>query len=125
MSDNHSLEKAPGHETGGHDDHGDIASHLRTYIGVFLALLVGTVITVAMYYVHFDSMALTIAIALFIASIKSFLVAGYFMHLISEKKTIYGILAVAVIFFVALGGLTLWGMHDWPTGSEGKAMYVP
>ena len=35
----------------------------------------------------------TIAVALFIASIKSFLVAGYFMHLLSEKKTIYLILS--------------------------------
>ncbi len=127
MSDNHSHGPTGGSATAGHDDHDhhDIASHIKTYIGVFIALLVGTVITVSMYYVHFDSMALTIAIALFIASIKSFLVAAYFMHLISEKKAIYGILIISAIFFVALGGLTLWGMHDWPTGAEGKAMYVP
>lgn len=127
MSENHSHGPAAGHEahgTGGHD-HDDIASHLKTYIGVFIALLVGTVITVSMYYVHFDSMALTIAIALFIASIKSFLVAAYFMHLISEKKAIYGILIVSAIFFVALGGLTLWGMHDPPTGTQNKSLYVP
>jgi len=127
MSDNHShgnpaADAAAGHE--GHDDH-DIAAHIKTYIGVFIALLVGTVITVAMYYVHFESMALTVAVALFIASIKSFLVAAYFMHLIAEKKAIYGILVVSAIFFVALGGLTLWGMHDAPAGSEMKAMYVP
>ncbi len=114
-----------GHEShGDHDDH-DVASHLKTYIAVFAALLVGTVVTVSMYYVHFESMALTIAIALFIASIKSFLVAGYFMHLLSEKKMIYSIMAVTVVFFFALGGLTIWGTHDLPTGSESKALYVP
>ena len=126
MSDHSSPAAGPdahGHDSQDHDH--DIAAHVRTYIGVFIALLIGTVITVAMYYVHFESMALTIAVALFIASIKSFLVAGYFMHLFSEKKMIYGLLIIAAIFFVALGGLTLWGMHDWPTGSEGKAMYVP
>ena len=111
----------------GSDDHGDhdIASHLKTYLAVFAALLVGTVVTVSLYYVHFESMALTIAIALFIASIKSFLVAGYFMHLLTEKKVIYGIMAVTVVFFFALGGLTLWGTHDLPAGSEAKALYVP
>lgn len=125
MSDNHSHGHSDAHAAAGHDDHHDIAAHLKTYIGVFIALLVGTVITVAMYYVHFDSMALTIAVALFIASIKSFLVAAYFMHLISEKKAIYGILVISAIFFVALGGLTLWGMNDKPAGSQDKAMYVP
>ena len=117
----------PDHGVEAHDDHDhhDIASHLKTYIGVFIALLVGTIITVSMYYVHFESMALTITVALFIASIKSFLVAAYFMHLISEKKAIYGILILSTIFFVALGGLTLWGMHDPPTGTEMKSIYVP
>ena len=129
MSDNHSQghAAAAAHGAGGHDDHDhqDIAAHLKTYVAVFVALLVGTILTVAMYYVHFDSMALTIAVALFIASIKSFLVAAYFMHLIDEKKAIYGILVISAIFFVALGGLTLWGMHDSPAGTESKAMYVP
>ena len=46
--------------------------------------------------------------ALVIACGKAFLVAGYFMHLISERKMIYGILAFTVFFFVGLMGLTLW-----------------
>ena len=66
MSDHSSH--APAHSDG--HDHHDIAAHVRTYLVVFGALLVGTVITVGMYYVHFESMAVTIAIALFIASIK-------------------------------------------------------
>ena len=55
-----------------------------------------------------------ITIALIIASVKSFLVAGYFMHLISEKKVIYATLATTAFFFVALMALTLWSMHDFP-----------
>ena len=81
---------------------------------VFGALLVGTVITVAAYYVHLPTVALTIAVALFIASVKAFLVAGYFMHLISEKKMIYGILASTVFFVIGLMFLTIWSMHDFP-----------
>jgi cytochrome c oxidase subunit 4 len=107
-----------------HDDHGDISAHVKIYLVVGGALLLGTAITVGMYYVHFASMALTITIALFIASIKAFLVAGFFMHLMSEKKAIYSMLAVTVIFFFSLGILTLWGIHDLPFGSEMKAPYV-
>lgn len=99
-----------------HDAH-DIQKSVRRYMMVFGALLVGTVITVGMYYVHFDSMAVTIAVALFIASIKAFLVAGYFMHLLSEKKMIYGILASTAFFVIGLAWLTMWAMHDPPTGT--------
>jgi cytochrome c oxidase subunit 4 len=97
-----------------HDSHHDIAKHVRVYIGVFIALLVGTVITVGLNYLHFDSVRLTIAIALFVAVIKATLVACYFMHLISEKKMIYIILAFTVFFFAGLMGLTLWNYADPP-----------
>jgi cytochrome c oxidase subunit IV len=107
----------------GHDHH-DIAAHVKTYILVFVALLVGTLITVGMYFVHFESMAVTIAVALFIASIKAFLVAGYFMHLLSEKKMIYSMLAITVVFFFALGALTIWSSNDFPKNTEMKALYV-
>ena len=100
MSDNHSVD--------------DLKKHIRTYVLVFVALLVGTLITVGMYAIHIDSVPLTIAIALFIASIKAFLVAGFFMHLISEKKAIYAMLITTAVFFVALMFLTLWAMHDYP-----------
>ena len=84
------------------------------YIFVFLSLIVGTVITVGAYFLDIHSMALTIALALFIASVKAFLVAGFFMHLIDEKKMIYGILASTVFFFIGLMGLTIWALHDFP-----------
>ena len=96
----------------------DISKHIKVYVGVFVALLLGTILTVAMYYQHFDSVAVTISIALFIATIKAFLVAGFFMHLISEKKAIYAILATTAFFFVGLAGLTLWSMHDFPMGTK-------
>jgi cytochrome c oxidase subunit 4 len=110
-------------ESSAHDDH-DIASHVRVYIGVFIALLIGTIITVAMYFVHFESMAVTVTVALFIATIKALLVAGYFMHLFDEKKMIYTLLTVTMFFFFALGALTIWGTHDLPRDSEMKVFYV-
>ena len=94
--------------------HEHIAKHVRVYITVFVALLIGTLVTVGMYSVHFESVALTVAIAVVIASVKAFLVAGFFMHLVSEKKSIYTVLAVTGFFFAGLMALTIWAMHDFP-----------
>lgn len=95
-------------------DASDFSHHLRRYLFVFYALLFGTLITVGASYIPFGNKALNIAVALFIASVKGFLVAGYFMHLISERKMIYGILACTAFFVVGLMGLTLWSMVDFP-----------
>jgi cytochrome c oxidase subunit 4 len=89
----------------------EFRAHIKRYLFVFYALIVGTVLTVAASRLHIDSVALTVAIALFIACIKGFLVAGYFMHLISEKKMIYGILLATVFFFAGLMFLTVWSMN--------------
>src|SRR6185503_11707579 len=89
----------------------DVRKDLKRYITVFVLLLVGTVITVAAWKwggdvmhaigVH-PTLTLTITIALIIAVVKAFLVAGYFMHLMSERKSIYSILAATVFFFAAM-----------------------
>lgn len=100
----------------GHDAH-DVKKSVRRYLLVFYALIAGTVITVGAYYVHIPSVAMTVAVALFIASVKAFLVAGYFMHLISEKKMIYGILASTVFFFAGLMYLTVWSVGETPRGT--------
>lgn len=92
-----------------HDSH-DVQKEVKRYLTVFGALLVGTVVTVGLYYVYFQSVKVTIAVALFIASVKAFLVAGYFMHLISERKMIYGILGSTFFFLAGMMYLTLWSM---------------
>ena len=94
MSD-HSAVSVPG-------DHAvDIDRHVRVYIIVFVALMALTVITVAVSYLHLPTPA-AIAVALFVATIKGSLVACYFMHLISEKKLIYAVLAITVFKFIVL-----------------------
>ena len=95
----------------------DISKHIKVYVGVFVALLAGTILTVGMYSIHFDKMAVTIAIALFIATIKASLVAGFFMHLISEKKAIYAILLATVFFFAGMMYLTVWSRGEMPKGT--------
>ena len=100
------------HDHQEHHDH--FSHHVRRYLLVFYALLFGTVITVAASYIPFGHQALNVGVALLIACAKAFLVAGYFMHLISERKMIYGIMAFTAFFFVGLMFLTLWSYADFP-----------
>lgn len=103
---------APPVKSHAHDPH--FKEHVRRYLFVFYALLFGTLITVGASYVPFGNHALNIAVALFIAIGKASLVACYFMHLISERKMIYGIMAFTGIFFIGLMFLTLASFGDFP-----------
>ena len=79
--------------------HEDIDKTVRTYMYVFGALLIGTVLTVAASYIDLPP-GPGIALALLIASAKGTLVVLFFMHLIDENKLIYWIMGLAVIFFI-------------------------
>lgn len=79
----------------------DIDRHVRIYITVFVSLMALTLITVSVSYLHLP-IKMAIAVALLIAALKGSLVASYFMHLISEKRLIFAVLALTVVFFVAL-----------------------
>ncbi len=95
---------APAH---GHDNAYDhespeaIHRQVKVYMMIFFALAVLTVVTVAVSYLHLST-PMAILVALMIAAIKGSMVAAYFMHLISEKKAIYGILILTVAFFIVL-----------------------
>jgi caa(3)-type oxidase subunit IV len=108
MSDLHS----PSAAAGAADDHSieQGRKRIRTYLIVGVALMCGTVMTVWASLINFGSREINIALALFIASTKGFLVAGFFMHLISEKKMIYAVLSFTTFFFLALMYLTLFSM---------------
>jgi cytochrome c oxidase subunit 4 len=83
------------------DHAADIDKHVRIYITVFVALMVLTIITVLIARVHLP-IPIAISVAMLVAIIKGSLVACYFMHLISEKKLIYAVLALTLAFFVVL-----------------------
>ncbi len=92
--------------------HDHFAQHVRRYLYVFYALLFGTLITVGASYIPFGNREVNIAVALFIAICKASLVACYFMHLISERKMIYGIMGFTAFFFAGLMALTLLSFAD-------------
>jgi general stress protein CsbA len=80
---------------------------------VFAAVASATLVMVAASYLPGGGrkmIGLVLAVALFNAS----LVAGYLMHLISEKKAIYALLAFTVFFFIGLMGLSWWASFDLP-----------
>ena len=83
------------------DHAADIDRHVRVYITVFVVLMVLTIITVAISYLHLP-VAAAVSVALLVATVKGSLVACYFMHLISEKKLIYAVLLLTIVFFAAL-----------------------
>ena len=96
------------HAHGGHDD---IRSHVKTYFMVFGALMVLTIITLGVSYVHLP-VAAAVTVALIVATIKGSLVALYFMHLSNERKVIYWVLTLTVIFFVFLMFVPLFTNSD-------------
>jgi cytochrome c oxidase subunit 4 len=90
------------------DHAAEIDRHVRIYIAVFVSLMVLTLATVGAWKYLDLGIGMTIAVALFIATIKAGLVACFFMHLISEKKLIYSVMVLTVFFFLVLLLVPFW-----------------
>ena len=104
------------------DDHSTELGHIvpfRVYLGVFIALLVLTVVTVGV--TRFDFGSFNIVVAMVIASIKATLVACYFMHLKFENKFTLG---YAAFPFILLAILMAGVFIDNPfrSGENGKSI---
>ena len=83
----------------------EIRREMRICLVVFGALAALTALTVVACYGLQMPVHTAIAIALVIACTKGFLVAGFFMHLLSEKKLIYSVVGLSTFFCAVL----LWG----------------
>ena len=64
-----------------------------------------------------DGWTIKVALILAIATVNAFLVAGYLMHLLSEKKLVYTVLAFTVFFVIGLFALTIWATNGFPPGT--------
>jgi cytochrome c oxidase subunit 4 len=98
----------------------DVKAHIKLYYKIAAALMVLTVATVAVSYIHF-TVPLAIFVALAIALTKGSLVASYFMHLIGERKSIHATLLLTVFFFLVLIFIPILGHND----TFGKHVVVP
>jgi len=95
-----------------------LQSYIRLCAVVFLVVLCTTSAMIAASFSHLgEGWTLIVALILAIAVINAFLVAGYLMHLLSERKLVYTVLAFTVFFFIGLMGLTMWAMNDFPPGT--------
>ena len=95
-----------------------LQGYMRTCAMVFAIAVcaIGLMIWVSFLPTHV-SWALKATLIVAIAAVNAFFVAGYLMHLLSEKKLVYTVLTCTAGFFVGLMGLTLWAMSDFPTGT--------
>jgi cytochrome c oxidase subunit IV len=76
--------------------------HKVNYVAIFGLLVLLTVVTVVVAFIHLNSELQKVLVALTIASIKAAFVALYFMHLKFEGKLIYLILVVPVFLCIVL-----------------------
>jgi cytochrome c oxidase subunit IV len=84
---------------------GHVVGNRSTYVLVFIALMLGTAITVGASYVHMGW--LNTPVAMLIASTKAMLVILFFMHLKDHPKLIKVTFAAAFFFFAILVAHTL------------------
>lgn len=125
-----------GHDaTHGHGGHGDpdhdIAhiTPLKVYFGVWGALTLLTIVTVAVAYVPFDDILgvknMNLAVAMLVAVTKASLVAVFFMHLKYDTKinaVVFGssLIFLAIFFFLTFSDLMTRGKVDPKQGTFEK-----
>ena len=87
---------------------------VKVYLGVFLALCVLTVVTVAV--TGYDFGPFNLIVALGVAITKASLVVLYFMHARYSPRLTGVVIASSVAFFVILAFLTLtdYVSRPWP-----------
>ena len=102
------------------NSHADISKHVRSYIKVFVALAILTVVTVAVSRYDFPGSG-NVIVALLIAMGKATLVVTIFMHLKWEKSpTIWWVLGCCAVCFALLMILPVLSVNDIPPqGHEG------
>ena len=91
---------------------------VKVYLTIFLALLVGTFLTVVAAFYDFPWRFNTV-IALTIATIKATLVVLYFMHVRYSSRLVWVIVASALFWLAILFALTLsdyWTREWLPVG---------
>jgi len=87
------------------------SSPLPMYFGVWIALLVGTVLTYEVAKI--DLGAYNSAVALIIATTKALLVALFFMHLKGASEKLLKLVVISTVFFLFL--LMALAMADYGT----------
>lgn len=96
----------------------EVRKQVKGYIAVFAALMVLTLVTVAVSYLQLSSIGERVTVALIVATVKASLVAVVFMHLKAERPFVYLTLALTGAFIVLVFALPLWSERDHVMGTE-------
>jgi hypothetical protein len=118
MSDSHETKTTPAQPLL-HDEHPvDFNAYVRRCGFIFVGILCAVALMVWISYLpaHY-SWGLKSALILLVAAFNAFVVAGFLMHLLSEKKMIYTVLSFTVFFVLGLFWLTWYAMSDFPAGT--------
>lgn len=78
---------------------------LKTYVGVYGALLVLTVLTVGVSYANLGAASIYAAMA--VAIVKAALVVGFFMHLLHDARFNAIVFLVSLLFLVLFFAFTM------------------
>lgn len=87
------------------ETHTDHITPYRTHAWVLITLLAFTFITITVTWI--DLSALTVAVALMIASVKAYIVLTYFMHLKFESSIFRVFVAMVLLIYVLVIVFTL------------------
>lgn len=105
-----------------HNPH-EVEHHVTLYLRVFYALMVLTVVTVAVGYLKLQ-IVLAVTAALTIAVLKGSLVASFFMHLFWERRIIFACLVLTIALFAFLMVLPIATSGPIHADGEGKVPVV-
>ena len=95
----------------------NIQAENKQYLSIFISLIIFTAVSVYVHSLHLNP-ALSITFILSLAFLQAALSVCYFMHLISERKTIYIVLIFTVIFFLSMILLICSGYFNHPEGTH-------
>jgi hypothetical protein len=97
----------------------DFKSYLRRCLYVFIAVVCAVSLMIFVSYLPPSyTWAMKVGLILAVACVNAFVVAGFLMHLLSEKKMIYTVLGFTMFFVAGLFVLTIYALHDFPTGTQ-------
>ena len=95
----------------------EFAGYGKRCLMVFGVVMCVTLMMVGIFYARLPNHALSIALTLLAALVNALFVAGYLMHILTEKKMTRIVFAFTIIFFIGLMGLTLSARLSVPHGT--------
>ena len=96
-------------------EHSSAAPNIRRYLTIFACMVVCALVTVGISLAPLGNHSLNIGLALVVIAFQAFLVLGFMMHLLSERRMIHIVLIFTGIFIVALMGLTITSVREVPS----------